>query len=76
MSENELHSLILACDFRVDDVAEMWNAHHVVITRQSGQFAKYCARPRYSSGSAFAAPPIFGGEPTNYADLTTVGEKV
>ena len=25
MSEYDLHSLILACDFRVDDVDRMWN---------------------------------------------------
>jgi hypothetical protein len=44
MGEYELHSLILACDFRVDDVDRMWNwlkkhrdglgsigAHHVVL---------------------------------------------
>ncbi len=44
MSESKLHSLILACDFRVDDVEVMWNwlkrrhdnlasigAHHVVL---------------------------------------------
>ena len=44
MSESKLHSLILACDFRVDDVDVMWNwlkrrhdnlasigAHHVVL---------------------------------------------
>ncbi|BBY83557.1 fatty-acid--CoA ligase [Mycolicibacterium pulveris] len=44
MSENNLHSLILACDFRVDDVERMWGwlkkhrdglasigAHHVVL---------------------------------------------
>ena len=44
MSEYDLHSLILACDFRVDDVDRMWNwlkkhrdplasigAHHVVL---------------------------------------------
>jgi hypothetical protein len=44
MSEYELHSLIFACDFRVDDVDRMWNwlkrhrdnlasigAHHVVL---------------------------------------------
>ncbi len=44
MSEFKLHSLILACDFRVDDVDRMWNwlnrrrdslasigAHHVVL---------------------------------------------
>jgi hypothetical protein len=44
MSEYDLHSLILACDFRVDDVDRMWNwlkkhrdglasigAHHVVV---------------------------------------------
>jgi hypothetical protein len=44
MSESSLHSLILACDFRVDDVERMWNwlkrhrdnlasigAHHVVL---------------------------------------------
>src|SRR3990170_1524864 len=44
MSEYDLHSLILACDFRVDDVDQMWKwlnkhndglatmgAHHVVL---------------------------------------------
>ena len=44
MSEYDLHSLILACDFRVDDVDRMWawlkrhrenlasiGAHHVVL---------------------------------------------
>ena len=44
MSESNLHSLILACDFRVDDVDRMWSwlkgrrdnlasigAHHVVL---------------------------------------------
>lgn len=44
MDEDELHSLILACDFRVDDVDDMWQwlkkhkrglhsigAHHVVL---------------------------------------------
>lgn len=44
MSEYDLHSLILACDFRVDDIDRMWNwlkkhrdnlaaigAHHVVL---------------------------------------------
>ena len=44
MSEYDLHSLILACDFRVDDVERMWKwlkkhrdrlasigAHHVVL---------------------------------------------
>ncbi|BBX02426.1 fatty-acid--CoA ligase [Mycolicibacterium moriokaense] len=44
MSDDDLHSLILACDFRVDDVDRMWNwlkkhsdglasigAHHVVL---------------------------------------------
>jgi hypothetical protein len=44
MSEYDLHSLILACDFRVDDVDRMWRwlkkhhdplasigAHHVVL---------------------------------------------
>ncbi|WP_422749602.1 fatty-acid--CoA ligase [Mycobacterium sp. WMMD1722] len=46
MDEDELHSLILACDYRVDDVDEMWQwlikhkrglhsigAHHVVLYR-------------------------------------------
>jgi len=44
MGEYDLHSLILACDFRVDDVDRMWSwlkkhhdplasigAHHVVL---------------------------------------------
>ena len=44
MSDYDLHSLILACDFRVDDVDKMWKwlkkhrdglasigAHHVVL---------------------------------------------
>ena len=44
MSEYDLHSLILACDYRVDDVDQMWRwikkhkdglaaigAHHVVL---------------------------------------------
>ncbi len=54
MSEYDLHSLILACDFRVDDVDRMWKwlkkhrerlasigAHHVVFTRQFGSPGGY-----------------------------------
>jgi len=54
MGEYGLHSFILACDFRVDDVDRMWEwlkkhhdglssmgAHHVSCTNRSGNRAEY-----------------------------------
>ena len=65
MSEYDLHSLILACDFRVDDVDRMWEwlkkhndglasmgAHHVVLYTSIWSRADAIVQPTDSSSIA------------------------
>ena len=63
MGEYDLHSLILACDFRVDDVDRMWawlkkhreplasiGAHHVVLVHVTLGARAGVGDNRYSPG--------------------------
>ena len=78
MGEYDLHSLILACDFRVDDVDRMWKwlkkhrdglasigAHQIGI-RQAGSVRDVLPSPAifewFSISCAADIPAVFGGE--------------
>jgi len=85
MSEYDLHSLILACDFRVDDVDQMWKwldkhreplasigAHHVVPYTSIWEPDRVLVTIGIRQADG-AYPTQFAGR---FAHLMTIGEKV